>query len=82
MAQVRIPTPDVQPDGRVLVAFGKLGYEFPSVADANREVEELIGDERDLLKRLALLIGKRRPATRGKTLTFDLTATTNLLTVS
>lgn len=83
MPQIRIPTPDVQADGRVYVTFGKQGYEFPNVTDANREIDARIDNlmEADFLKWLAMYLSRKRPALRGKTLTIDFTATTNLMTV-
>ena len=84
MPQIRIPTADVQPDGRVFVTFGKQGFDFPNVADANREIDARIDNlmDQDFLKWLAMYLARKRPALRGKTLTIDFIATTNLMTVS
>lgn len=84
MPQIRIPTADVQPDGRVLVSFGKHGFDFPNVADANREIDDRIDNlmDQNFLKWMAMYLAKKRPGLRGKTLVFDLTAATKLMTVS
>jgi hypothetical protein len=81
--QIRIPTPDVQADGSISVSFGKEGRTFPSAADAAREIDDKFDSMsvRELVRWIALKLGKDRPALRGKTITLDLSAPTNLMTV-
>jgi hypothetical protein len=84
MAQITIPTPQVNADGSVTLTFGKEGITFPSVADANAAADA-IADEvfsRDFIKKIAIALARKRPALRGKTLNADANAATNLLTVS
>jgi hypothetical protein len=80
---ITIPTPPGS--GTVRVAIGKAGREFASPAaavDWAQGVVDDAGGNRDLLLALAILLASRRPALRGKTLTLDLAANANLLTVA
>jgi hypothetical protein len=84
MAQITIPTPQVNADGSVTITFGKESITFSNVTDANFAADA-IADEvfsRENLKKIAIALAKRRPALRGKTLNADATAAANLLTVS
>lgn len=80
--QITIPTPEVQPDGRVFIWFGKRLIEFPSETELVPQVELMVGDEQELLLRMAMLIMLRHPQLRGRKLAYDKTAKNNLLTVS
>lgn len=80
---ITIPTPPGAGQ-RVDVALGKYVRSFNNAADAVDWASDLIGEgagTRDLLFAMAILLAARRPAARGKVLTFDLTAGANILTV-
>jgi hypothetical protein len=70
--QLKIPTFDLQSDGRVFVWFGsKEFFEYANMESLRLQMDDMIGDEKMLFRRLAMLLARRRPASRGKTLTID-----------
>lgn len=69
--QLTIPSFDMQSDGRVFVRFGKEFYEYSNAESMRLQMDAFIGDEKTLFRRLAMLLARRKPAARGKTLTID-----------
>lgn len=84
MPSMIIPTPPGagQP---ITVRVGKYSRTFDNAASAAAWAADFFDSDdfkRDFMMSWAILLAARRPGTRGKTLTVDMAAPTNLVTVT
>lgn len=68
MPQITIPSP--ANDGPIVVRMGKRSRQWDTVDDAVDWAKDVM-DDRAVLFATAILLAKRRPATRGKTLDYS-----------